>query len=309
MVDYSKDELKDMLVREVTETVLRETGKTVSVEFRTEEKIGGPVECAVVREADSNVAPMFHLKSVEELLEEEPMSVVVRTVAKEAVKALKDCAQYEDYSRYTEKGCVIKNVIYCLVRKEGNEEILSKMVTRDFLDMSIVYRVVTRRDKSGVSSFVLPARLVQESGITEQELWTAACINTPRMFPVRINSLRKVQKEIEGAKFLGPDYPEVLPYQLVLTNEAKVNGAAAMIYEGALADIADRYQDDLVIIPTSIHECIVEPKQYGSSFSVVRGSLVETNERCVAPGERLSDHAYLYVRETGRIIIPTEEEM
>lgn len=48
----------------------------------------------------------------------------------------------------------------------------------------------------------------------------------------------------------------------VVTNRAKLNGAASMVFISELRDSSDVFEQDLYILPSSIHEVLVLPVQY-----------------------------------------------
>jgi hypothetical protein len=83
----------------------------------------------------------------------------------------------------------------------------------------------------------------------------------------------------------------------VITNEDSTFGAINMIDEYTLLALAEEVNDDLCILPSSIHEVIVVP------FSEVYGNpLVDMvrniNATVVAPEEVLSNNVYIYRKET-----------
>lgn len=86
----------------------------------------------------------------------------------------------------------------------------------------------------------------------------------------------------------------------VLSNGNCAYGASAICNMEVLKKIASELNDDLIILPSSIHECIVEPK--GVMTLTECSELVrEVNNEEVAPEEVLSNHAYVYHKDTGII--------
>nr|MBP3598573.1 hypothetical protein [Eubacterium sp.] len=47
------------------------------------------------------------------------------------------------------------------------------------------------------------------------------------------------------------------PSMIVVTNKTKTNGSSTICFTDVLKEIADRYESDLAILPSSIHECIL----------------------------------------------------
>ena len=69
-----------------------------------------------------------------------------------------------------------------------------------------------------------------------------------------------------------------------------------------LANIAGRLCSDLYVIPSSIHEVLICPKDT-MSVSEVKREICEVNNSIVEPEARLSYNLYQYNRGTGDITI------
>ena len=87
-----------------------------------------------------------------------------------------------------------------------------------------------------------------------------------------------------------PDIPDTM---FVLTNDTKVNGAAAILNDDIRQEIAEKV-GDFYMLPSSIHETLIIPKDAGMEFKELEQMVQEVNQKQVAPGERLSDHVYEY---------------
>lgn len=97
---------------------------------------------------------------------------------------------------------------------------------------------------------------------------------------------------------------------IVVTNKEESRGAVVLFYEGVMERIAAYLQDDLYIIPSSIHEMLVLP---ASEFEGNEENLEElihdlNHTHLVGIGEKLSDHLYCYHRFT-RIFEKAVREM
>ena len=79
----------------------------------------------------------------------------------------------------------------------------------------------------------------------------------------------------------------------VLTNDTKVNGAAAILNDDIRQEIAEKV-GDFYMLPSSIHETLIIPKDAGMELKELEQMVQEVNQTQVAPGERLSDHVYEY---------------
>ena len=93
------------------------------------------------------------------------------------------------------------------------------------------------------------------------------------------------------------------PQIYILTNCYRTNGATALIYEKLLAQIADSFEKDLLILPSSIHEVLIIPVDHISKSTLDHYAtfIREVNETQLADDEILSDHAYYFQRATQMI--------
>lgn len=85
---------------------------------------------------------------------------------------------------------------------------------------------------------------------------------------------------------------EMIPQMLILSNETKFNGAAAITNKAVLDRACDRLgAETIYILPSSIHECLAiamgDPDE-------LRNMVCEVNDTQVVPQERLSYNVYRY---------------
>ena len=85
-----------------------------------------------------------------------------------------------------------------------------------------------------------------------------------------------------------------------LSNANYNYGAAAICNTSLLKKLASELDDDLIILPSSVHECLVKPKEM-MTLEEYSETVREVNNEEVAPEEVLSNHAYQYNKDTGII--------
>ncbi|MCF0127103.1 MAG: hypothetical protein HUJ70_00965 [Pseudobutyrivibrio sp.] len=96
----------------------------------------------------------------------------------------------------------------------------------------------------------------------------------------------------------------------IITNEARIQGAATMFYEDALSGLADQMGTDLYILPSSVHELIAVSTDMGTPENLAE-MVKEVNGTQVALEEQLSDHVYKYDAASKQITLAdtTVEEL
>ena len=112
---------------------------------------------------------------------------------------------------------------------------------------------------------------------------------------------------------MGNDAPEELlpdqdPKMYVMTNESKINGAAAMIFTDKIDEFANEQQTNFFILPSSVHEVLLIPDTGEINVNELEDMVKSVNRTQVSPDEVLSDNVYFYDREEKNLCIATTKE-
>ena len=177
-------------------------------------------------------------------------------------------------------------VILCIQRKT-NESILK----REFLDLEMYARVVISESSSyKVREYMFAA--------TEEEVFQQALKNTKAN--ARVEDMAKVLAEMMGVdvKEIVNESPQ--PPMIVISNKNNMYGAGVMCDTELLSKIATEYDSNLMIIPSSIHECLL---YLDGLIDISKASemVADINKSEVAPEEVLSNHVYLFNKDTKQI--------
>lgn len=84
---------------------------------------------------------------------------------------------------------------------------------------------------------------------------------------------------------------------IVVSNELGINGAAVVLYDGVMEQIANEYDSDLYLLPSSIHEMIVVPCGDEDLYNTFSSMVNSINQGYVDEDEVLSDRVYIYRKE------------
>lgn len=204
------------------------------------------------------------------------------------------------------------NIIFQLINTEQNREMLKTMPSREFQDLSIVYRWVIANDQTGMQSAVVTDGLANQLGLNEEELFKLAAENTRRINPPVVKSMNDIMKEMflkdgmpkEMIEMMLDDIPpENAMY--VVTNKSGINGAASMLYEDKLFELATKLDTNLYIMPSSIHETICVSTEMGDPNELA-AMVAEVNMSDVALNERLSNQVYFYDKDLRKLTMATD---
>lgn len=180
------------------------------------------------------------------------------------------------------KDYVLDHVEYKLIGKNGNEELLSQIPSKQFLDMFAVCIIQGCTDTT-IEQVMIPTRLLELLDITQAELFDAAKGNT------------------ENLDFVSY---ELLPSKYVVLLKNRCNGAIAMMLPEIMDAVANKMGGDFIILPSSVNEIIVVPYE-ANRIDSLRHGVYELNrdEDIMKPEDVLSDNIYKYSGETREVSI------
>ena len=194
-----------------------------------------------------------------------------------------------------------KSLFVKLINTERNESLVEQSISKEFLDLSAVVRVILKMDIEGMASMALSKGDAEILGMTEEEIYAAALANTLRLFPPKLMNLgRYVEMSIGGKLPFGED--EVTTY--ILTNQKEVDGAIYFMSPEVVGAIAEALEDDLYILPCSVNEVLlVRASELEDGVDELKEMVRDVNETVVAEKEILSYSVYHYDKEHGITIV------
>ena len=134
--------------------------------------------------------------------------------------------------------------------------------------------------------------------VTLEEINETAMKNTPSVLEAVVSDMFDILKnnmKVTDFDEWRSDVDYIPMY--VVSNRRGVNGAACMMYPGLMADISERLDSDLFIIPSSVHELIVVPVKRIEECERYDEMIRYVNKTQLAQTDILSDHVYYYTRE------------
>lgn len=190
-----------------------------------------------------------------------------------------------------------KSLFVKLVNTERNESLVEQSISKEFLDLSAVVRIVLKMDKEGMASMALSKGAAEILGMTEEEIYAAALANTLRLFPPKLMNLgRYVEMSIGGKLLFGED--EVTTY--ILTNQKEVDGAFYLMSPEVVGAIAEALEDDLYILPCSVNEVLlVRASELEDGVDELKEMVRDVNETVVSEKDILSYSVYYYDKKNG----------
>ncbi len=178
----------------------------------------------------------------------------------------------------------------------GNEEKLSELPHKTVEDMALVYRFDMGSNEQGSSSILITNRLLDNYGITAEQLHADAVEAAVENHPATLRNMNEVLRDLMGdmgGAFI-PDEPSPM---WVASIEGGQNGAGVLQYPGFLDQAAETLGGDFYVLPSSIHEVLFIPDDGSMELSNLEDIVRDVNATQVAPADRLSDNVFHYDSE------------
>ena len=202
-------------------------------------------------------------------------------------------ASVEDFGNW---GSVRTRIFAKLINADMNRELLQRVPNRMFLDLAVVYYVKVQDFSDGSGTILVDDRHLQLWDADETMLYETALFNM-ETDGICFQGMEEILLEAGRGSLPAPSG------MYVLTNRTKLFGASELVRTDILSRIAEMLQDNLVILPSSIHEVIVLPEKEAPSEQEAAEMVKAVNDSELAPDEILSDHVYRFDRGRDEICI------
>lgn len=277
-------------------------GEDYMIDLQEVVKNNGIVHKAItIRKEGSNIAPTIYIDDLYRNYKEgESFAVITDSVLnlyrKSCIGNDVDLEFFRDFAE------VVTHLSFKLAMTGPNMERLKDVPVKRIHDLALIPICILNIKENEQGSIMITREHLKMWEITEKELWENVFIAAPRMFPASVRTI---------TDYLGKDMfdcPGALENIYVVTNSTGYNGAGAVLYPGVLEEISGKVQDDLYVIPSSVHEMIVMsvsecmiPPEY------IRNIIHEVNFSVVSDEEVLSHNLYYYSGEEDKLRICDED--
>lgn len=233
------------------------------------------------KQEDSNLAPTIYLEEFyQKYLKGQQVPDLADSICsiyqEIRVKKTCDCQNLFDFNHVKE------HIVYKLIRRDANEELLKQIPYEPFLDLAVVYYIQIDNTRFGSAAIQIRNEHLRYWRVEKEEIRRFAEKNTPRIYPVQIR--------------------QIVRFMYVATNEQCSLGAAVMRYPDFREKVRGMIRGDFYILPSSIHEVILVPESFGLEPERMQEMVKEINQTGVAPEEVLSDSVYYFDGEEIRIV-------
>ena len=285
-------------IETVKEHMKQELQKSVHV-YPVLKNNGTIYDGLVIEDPILNISPTIYLnpyyrRYLEGVSLEDIYDDILKTYQENLPEEDFDITLFRDYEKARER------IVMKLVNAEKNKRLLQHVPHILVYDLAIVFLCSVSNFHREYATILIYTPHLKLWDVKVSDLYEAALENSPNLLPPRLDNLHDVFEHVTN---------ESLPFLedlniSILTNQIRIHGATCMVYPGLLEEIADIYEDDVAIIPSSIHDVLVFPKSNlpeGYDFEYLNDMIQEVNETQLTDDEVLSDHVYWYHRDTKEI--------
>ncbi len=256
----------------------------------------------IIQQPGLNVSPTIYLKPYYHRYLD---GVSLEDICEDILAAYHDNLPEKDFdtSIFTDYRKASQRIVMRLISYEKNEELLKAVPHFHYLDLAVVFYCMLCSGEKGQANILIRTEHMENWGVTPEDLRQVAVQNTEKLLPPDLISMKALLKERRPESLTDMEEMDINMY--ILTNRFRTNGATALLYEGLLAKLADLFDRDLIILPSSIHEVILVPAREEDGdrekLSEYTAMVKEVNEMELTDEEILSGHAYYYSRRTGLV--------
>ena len=267
-------------------------GADVELTARRVDKMNDSYDAITVRPVESSIGVNVSVEKAFAAYENgTPIPEIAEHFADAVEKGFRESPQVdlESLSDYEQMKSKLSMEV---VSAEKNAELLESVPHERMEDMAVVYRFVLDQTDSGNGTILVTNQLLEQYGITKEQLRADAMENAPAIRPSEIRGMSEVMSELAPGMI-----PEVAPedeQMFVATVPDKIHGAGVIAYPNFMEDAAQKMGGDFFVLPSSIHEVLLVRDNGQMTAKELENMVKEVNATQVEPADQLTDHVYHY---------------
>ncbi len=246
------EEFKQQIVEDLKDRL----GDDYNLSVNEVKKLNQSYEAVTITPEGSNIGVNMPLNKLYDALQNDVPYDAVVDKAVDAIESGMDQAPKFDVNMLTDYDQMKNKLAMEVVSAESNAEMLENVPHKNIEDMAVVYRFVLESSESGGASILVTNQLLENMGVTPEQLHADAMENAPQLRPAVITGMSDLMAEMMGfeqAEMLGMIIPPEDEKMFVATVPDKTHGASVLAYQDFMEQAAERVGGDFFILPSSIH--------------------------------------------------------
>ena len=286
---------------------LPESYQDAQVTIREQQKLNNRyMGLTVIRPGDARI-PTINLTDLYRQSYENPRFRITDVLEQISQIIQKEPERF-DVSRLTQYEEAKTHLFMRVSNIEENLQVLDNVPYVERADLAITFHIAVEENEAGRASAIVTNNMMENFGVTRNQLYKDALENSSFIAPVMIDNLGEVvgRMEIEEMEARGASEEEIRKAEeriyvesqynpmFVVTNETLLYGGSAIFYPGVMDQLGEVLNGDFFILPSSVHETLVVPDDGRISCHELKAMVMAINEKEVAPEDRLADEVYHY---------------
>ncbi len=294
-------EFKDVYTDTVEKAFHYKGMRDVEIDNRLVDKVNETYDALTIKRAGSDVGVNINVTEAYDayVRQDAPIKEIAAEVVTKTAEALENTpnisGSIDDFKNYD----IMKNkLVMEVVSTETNAEFLETVPHKDIEDMSVIYRFDVKDVVGSGASIVVTNQMLDNYGITAEQLHQDAVKNAPEIRPIVIEGMAEVlakQMGVDDLEMLGLNIPPEQEQIFVASVPDNVHGAGILAYEDFMDKASERVgNQSFFILPSSIHELLIVPDNGMMALPDLERMVREVNATTVDPSEKLTDNVYHY---------------
>lgn len=287
---------KEAMKQQILEALSKKLGDgfhlSIQKVLKTNEKLDG----LTIRHGNENISPTIYLESFYKALDNGASIDDVMGRILQIYSNSKVYPGHFDTAPFLTYDLPRKKIYVELINRHLNNELLQDIPHRQFLDdFAVIVRCMVSAAEDETASFLVHNCHLNLWGIDQESLISHAIHNTRAMLGTSLQNMGKVIQNLNQG-LMESDFPDC-PFW-VLTNNKKIAGAAAVLFDDILKGFAVEHGNFYVIF-SSVHEALLLPGSDQFSIEFLTKMNQEVNTMQVQANEILGTKAYYYNKDKG----------
>ena len=280
--EYVTERIRDYLPEEYA---------NAEISVNETQKINQSYTALIVKKPDSIVAPSIDLYVFYEMSQQ---GIFADRIMPDIAQAVQTDPGNIDFEQFMDYDMVKQDLMIRVCDAETNK------------GLAITAHILITVQGDTMGSTLVNNGLLEQFGITEEQLFADAFANSKEILPPQIMPMPDMMEMLAGYPSKG--VPQSFEAQLdnvdftgepmvVLTNEQKLNGASVIFYPEVLQTIGEKLNTNFYVLPSSVHEVILVGEGAGMKGKELSALVKQINSAEVSAKDRLSDNAFHYDRD------------
>ena len=298
-MDY--EQFKENFMKDVKDELAERGIGNVSISTQEVQKVNESYDAMTVTPEGGNIGVNLNLANFYQADKDDIEYGDIVTKAADTIEKAFGQAPTIDVASLTDYEQMKDKLVMEVVSTESNAEVLANVPHKEMEDMSVVYRMLVDEGPSsddGRATVLVTNNLLDQFGVTAEQLYTDAMENAPELKPAVIQGMSEIMMEMMGREqAMEMGIPEMDPadeMMFVASTPDRIHGAGVIAYQEFMDQAAEKLGGDFFILPSSIHEILLVRDDGETNADTLRDMVQEVNETQVSPEEKLTDNVYHY---------------